>query len=177
MVGRVDVDLRDFIDGLNAMVEAGEDLRPVWREIRRTAHADLKAKKTGSDGARWPKYARSTVHRFLHHGERKNLRRRNTYRRGRRKGKLTRTGIARYHNMLGAVKSAYRFELTKTELAAISRMHWTDVHQTGGVAGNRARIPKREFAWFSQIVIDETVSLIKEWIIDAYLKGLKARLG
>jgi phage gpG-like protein len=163
----VDVDLSDTLKGLDQIQRAGADLRPIWRLARRRIVDDVKSHFAEGQGpeAGWPYLAPSTIHRRL---QARGM----TYRRGRRKGTPTMKAIGRggrltEGRLLGRLKNAWEFEITPREFVMRSMVPWADVHQTGGIGRNGARIPARPFAWVS----DRVIGLIAEAIRD-YMAGV-----
>lgn len=147
MAGLIEVDLDDVFAGLNEMVKAGRDLRPVFKDARKDLRVDLKAHfdaASGPDGA-WAPRAPSTVARILSTGgHRRNVT---------RKGKVKKGAARRLANQLGRLKSAWRITYDKGQLVATSNVKWAGIHQFGGMAAKRALIPARPFAWVSDVFL------------------------
>lgn len=162
MAELVKVDLDDVYEGLDALVRAGRDLRPVWREVRGGLRGDLKNhfdQRQGPEGA-WAPPAASTIERLLRQGGRSaNIN---------RKGQLKRRAARRLANQLGRLKSAWTIAYTRGSLTGESKAPWSGIHQDGGVAGRGARIPARPFAWvtdsFLGVVADSVLKYLgKAW--------------
>jgi hypothetical protein len=155
MAGLVEVNLDDVFDGLDSMVKAGKDLRPVWKAVRGGLRKDLQghfASRSGPEGP-WAPPAHSTIERLLSVGGRKK----NVT----RKGTLKRRAARRLANQLGRLKSWWKITFTPGSLTAASGADWSDVHNTGGTAGRGARIPQRTFAW----VTDGFVGAVTEAVL------------
>lgn len=163
VLGRVDVDVRDVVQGMDALVRRGRDLRPVFRELRTPFRADLKnhfGERAGPDGA-WAPYAASTLERFRRG-------RGNVRRRGARKGQVTKRGARRLANQLGRLKSSFIFRAGRKDLEAVSRVPWGGVHQFGGSAGRGAQIPSRTFAWVSDTFALAAATQIRDYILEVW---------
>lgn len=143
MASLVEVQLDDVMDGLDKMVRAGKDLRPVWKAVRRGLFDDLHqhfSDRQGPEGA-WAPRAQSSVERLLQpHGGKSRIT---------RKGTLKRKYARILVNQLGRLKSWWLIKYDRGSLSATSGAKWSGIHQEGGVAGRGARIPARPFAWVS----------------------------
>jgi phage gpG-like protein len=138
------VDTSRAVKRLERGKKAARNLRPVFGEIRPAVTKDLGehfARGQSPDGA-WPRPARSTWERLKQN-------RRNTYKRGRRKGRLNARGLRFFMNQLGRLKGFYRFKVSAVSMLVRTPLFWAGVHQHGGTVGHGARVPKREYMWAS----------------------------
>lgn len=145
------VDISDVLRGLEAMRARGMDLRPVFRAVRVQLKADVAqhfARKEGPDGA-WAPRAASTI-------ERAKQNRGMTFKRGGRRGQLTKRGQRRLGPQLGRFRfpNAYRFIVTRQAIEMRAKGDWAGVHQFGGVVGHGAVQPERTFLWASDSLVD-----------------------
>lgn len=154
----VDAELRDIDRRAN-------DLRPVFRVIRRDVNEELKEHFERGEGPAgdWPAWSQATTEKFLGRLDSRG-RRENVYNRGARAGQLNRRGMRRALNMLGRLKSAWDFQMDRTTLMATSRVPWSGVHQDGGKAGRGARVPARPFMWITQGLQARAASLIARYV-------------
>lgn len=138
------VDTRRAKRKLDRIKRSANNLRPVFQVVKKPLRADIAdhfARTMGPDGA-WP--GRSTAAYDRLRGQRGN-----TYRRGRRKGRLNARGVKRFRNQLGRLKGSYRYKTATKRFEMWSRVPWATIHQSGGVAGRGVRIPARPFMWAS----------------------------
>lgn len=159
------IDDRDVLAGIRELEKRGQDLRPVFREIRPLIRRDIVEhfqRRSGPSGG-WPKWSRSYVEKRL--GGAGVLSKRHK-RRGRRV--LTKRGRKRFGNMLGALKSAWKFRLGRQILEATNIVPWAGVHQFGGMAGRGASIPARPFAYVSPETVAEATKRIRDYVRAAF---------
>lgn len=105
-------------------------LRSMRTPVRRDQMAHGRA-AAASDGA-WPKRAAATVEG-----------------RGKKRAKIRR------RRLLGKLSSAIKIFIDRSTLTVQSMVKWSAIHQHGGIAGRGARIPRREFLWFSPDFLSE----------------------
>ena len=164
MAGFIEVELDDVLDGLDAMVRAGRDLRPVWRAAKKDLREDLKqhfADARGPDGA-WAPRAQSSVERILGAGGR----RRNVT----RKGAVKKGAARRLKNQLGRLRTAWRITYSARQIEATSSVKWAGVHQYGGTAGHGSSIPARPFAWVSDVLLGKIAISVRDHIAKGWEK-------
>jgi phage gpG-like protein len=175
------LDMSDVVRGFEAVGRAARDLRPAWKDIRPFVRQDLREHFASAESpmGTWPKWAASTMERFRgarrsvgpgpyshEHRDRVHARHKNT----RADGRLNAGGIRRLQNMLGRLKSAWRFLSSRMELAAESLVSWADVHQVGGVAGHGSEIPARAFAWASSLLTFKVAGRIAQHMQEAWAR-------
>lgn len=164
MAGFVEVELDEVFDGLDAMVRAGKDLRPVFKAAKADLIADLKdhgEHATGPEGA-WPPRSPATVEKILSTGgQRKNLT---------RKGRVKRGAAKRLGNVLGILPRTWRIRYDRRTLEAISPVSWSAVHQEGGRVGKGAYLPARPFAWVSDALLAKIANRVAEHVEKGWQK-------
>lgn len=160
-----EIDLRDALDGIDAMRAKGMDLRPVWRAMRPLIKQDLLSHFAAAEGpgGMWPQLAPSTVARRL---AGKGM----TYKRGRRSGQATKRAQKKLSldRLLGRLKTAWRFESTPGQLVVRSMASWADVHQMSGHGNHGAQIPMRQFAWASDRVFGAITDTVQAFVRSAW---------
>lgn len=164
---RAHVDWREVSAALKDAKAAGKNLKPVWKVIRRPLledQANHAKAQAGPDGG-WPPHSRSYVLRRrarprVRVGPQLQRRRRNR-----------RRIVQRKLRMLGRLPKALRILATSNSISAISRVAWSGVHQTGGMAGKGRRMPRREFLWIGRGVLLYTVILLDKHIVEAFDRG------
>lgn len=134
------VDLRSVEEGLLKLKKAGFSIASVMRDFRREARADQLEhgkKRQESSGSKWAPRATSTV-----------------------QGRGAKRARMRKRRPLGRLSSAIDVKASARGMVVTSRVKWSGVHQDGGVAGHGARIPKREFLWWSPSLLAEVAHAI-----------------
>lgn len=137
------VDLSDVERGLAALYAQRQSARLTFDLLRRPARRDQidhGRKQSGPDG-RWPRRVRQ-----------------------RRNGKPIR------RRLLGRLTSAIFTKVSKKALTLESRVKWSQIHQEGGRAGGRARIPERRFLWWSNELLSEAQKLIARGLQKVWAK-------
>lgn len=123
------------------------DLRPAWKEARGPLRADIREHRAAQSGpdAAWPARASST---------------------------RTRTsGRRRARPILGKLPTALTTISDRRRVAMRSRVAWSDVQQSGGVAGHGARIPARPFLWASDKVLKQIADIVSKTLAAIAGKG------
>lgn len=150
MEPKLDLDLRDVFDGFEDMKRAARSLKPVFQrlvpDMRRDQESHF-ADQKGSESA-WPPRADST-----------RKRRKKSARRG----------------LLGKLKTAFRVEFSRDEIAAFEIVAWSGIHQEGGTAGHGAVIPQREHMYMSTTFLNIADERIGEHVFGAWQRGAKKR--
>jgi phage gpG-like protein len=158
MRGRVGVDLRDVVDGYDAMIKRGRSFLPVWQELKPAMKKDLASHRGGPDGS-WPMLAPSTI-------EARRAIRSRTYTRGKNKGKVRKRISGSLQ--LGKLRTAWSITPQDKGVIAESKIQWSSVHDEGGAAGRRSQIPQRTFAWVSDDFITKAATLARDYIQAAF---------
>lgn len=144
----LDLDLRDVFDGFEDISRAARNLTPVFQrlvpDMRRDQESHF-AEQKGTDAA-WPPRAASTM---------------------KRRGKSARGGL------LGKLKSAFRVEFSRVEIAAFEIVEWSGVHQDGGRVGHGAVIPQREHMYMSTTFLNIADERIAKHVFGAWQRGAK----
>jgi hypothetical protein len=150
--GRVDLDLRDVIDGFEDMRGAAKNLMPVWQRLLPLFRSDVKSNaksRSDDEGKAWPKHSSATIEK------RRSLR---------RKGRKVPRGI------LGKLRFGFAFDRDRTQIQARSKVDrfrtgtvGAEIHQDGG-----GRTPKRTFAYVSDRMIDVALDEIVEHVTGAF---------
>jgi phage virion morphogenesis protein len=137
-------DVSDVEEGLRALLVQGShakglaDLRAPLRDDQRD-HAKA---QEGPDG-KWAPRARATVEK----------------RRRMKARKLVRGPNRKLLNSLP--RRTITVKATPRKLFAASKVPWAGVHQHGGTAGHRARIPARPFLWFSEQFLEKALVVLR----------------
>lgn len=71
----------------------------------------------------------------------------------------------RRRRLLGRLSSAVNTSVRGGKLVVESQIKWAGVHQRGGTAGRGARIPAREFLWWSEDVLDFFAKQIADYLV------------
>lgn len=164
MAGWIEVELDDVFDGLDKMVAAGKDLRPVFRATRADLRNDLKdhfEHAQGPDGSWAPRNPATVEHILSTGGRARNIT---------RKGRVKRSAAKRLANVLGRLRSAWKISYDKRSLEATSIVPWAAVHQYGGVAGRHAHIPARPFAWASDTLLGTLAARVAAHVLAGWPK-------
>jgi len=145
-----DVDVSDVIEGLRGMMARGQDLRPIFRDVRELLKLDVEehfANQQGDDG-QWAPRARSSIERMR---GAKGM----TRRRGKLKGSFTKRGARAFVGQLGRFKyvNTYKFDVTATSISMRARGAWAGAIQYGSTGHNGARVPARPFLWASEALV------------------------
>lgn len=169
------VDISSVHEMFRTLEGRSADLRVPFRQIRRDVNQDLLEhfeQKRGPAGG-WPDWAASTEEKFL--GWRNNRptgrrahgwgSRANVHNRGKKRGQLTLRGAKRRGNVLGKLKSAWRFLIDKASLIAISRVPFSLAHQDGDIVGHGARLPARKHMWLSPEVVVRATRTLLDWVM------------
>ena len=166
----VDVDLRDLDKAFKRLERRGADLREIWRQVKRPfRQAQIKHIRDQRDdkGSKFRTLSLQTrLKRIGSSGRGKSFTKR---------GKLRKPVRRRLNKVLSAkLLSKVKFEVTPLSLSIESNIvgksgkKWPGVHQHGGRAGRRARIPKRTFMYvddelLARIVRDIQSALTRAW--------------
>jgi phage gpG-like protein len=145
-------DMRDALAGLDAMDRQAEQKAAImFKELAKPARADVRQHQRDRKGiaSSWPNRAQSTVAR----ARRKSSRKR---RKGRRAG------------LLGGLPSTWKTSTNASELKLSHRVKWATIHDEGGTAGKGARIPKRQFMYWSPEFLEESVEAFAEFVMGAW---------
>jgi len=138
----VELDLRDVLEGMDAMRRRALELREFWEAVKPIAKADLEQHfedAEGPDGP-WEGRAATTKER------RPRLRRK----------------------LLGRLKTAWRSVIGEHALVLYPAIFWAGVHDQGGEAGHGARLPARPFAWISDETQDVVRDALGDYIAEAW---------
>ena len=141
----VTVDIGDVDRGLDAMQRRAHLLGFAFRALKKPMREDQRdhAKaKEGPDGA-WP--ARKVLGSSPRKGRRRRARR-----------------------LLGKLPNAIIVAAESDRIIARSRASWSAVHQDGGRAGHGAVIPRRQFLWISDELMNKAVEVIGEYVIGGW---------
>lgn len=125
--------------------------RAAFREVGIHARQDQSlhdAKHEGPDGP-WPALHPSTVARYA-------------------KKAKTKRGKARPRKLLGRLPRALRTIITGSSIRVVSRVKWAFVHQAGGRAGRGARIPRRQFLWISDRLMQRSSRVFQQHLLKAW---------
>lgn len=146
------VDLRGFNERMGGGLRAVKSLAPALRLLRSPARADQRdhgKKAEGPGGQNWPGLARSTLERRAADGRAKRLAK--AGRVGKRKSRRRR--VLKQRKLLGRLPSLWDSKVDAMSLTLTHKVRWAIVHLKGGRAGHGARIPGRDFAWWSDEMI------------------------
>jgi hypothetical protein len=142
------VELKDVEDGLFGLSKRATELKQgFWRGAKASARYDLKQhglQTMGPNGA-WPGLSKASQERndlITSGGSRSR-------RGGRKRSPLGRPREILLGN-LGKITTAWKTFEDPEQLKFRQMVDWADVHNSGGVAGRGARMPSREFAYFSE---------------------------
>lgn len=137
------VDLSHVERGLEALYAKGRDTRPVLASMRVPARRDQVQHGRAQSGpeAKWKPRAASTT-----------------------EGRSKRRRRIRRRRILGRLSSAVVTRVARGGLVVESQVAWSEIHQSGGVAGRGSKIPARPFLWWSQQILDEVAGRIVEHI-------------
>lgn len=125
--------------------------KAAFREVGMHARQDQTlhdVKHEGPDGP-WPALHPSTVARYA-------------------KAAKAKRGRARARKLLGRLPKALQTIITGSSLKVRSRVKWAFVHQAGGRAGRGARIPRRQFLWISDRLMQRSSRVFQEHLLKAW---------
>ena len=141
---------REVMDALKRMRHHRGTFAPAFHDLKKHWREDLKAhaaRNTGPDG-KWEQRASSTTSRMTRtargQGDFAFQRDRDSKRRTRSRKKR-----ASKRNLLGKLPSAVTFRARKNSLLGVSKVAWSDIHNTGGRVGRGAVLPARPFLFVS----------------------------
>lgn len=125
--------------------------KAAFREVGAHARQDQAlhdAKHEGPDGP-WPALHPSTVARYAKMAKAKR-------------------GKARARKLLGRLPRALKTVITGSSIRIVSRVKWAFVHQAGGRAGRGARIPRRQFLWISDRLMQRSSRVFQQHLLKAW---------
>lgn len=157
------VDLADAFEGLGNMRRRAELGRDFFNALRPDARRELRmhaSRRKGPSGAWAPPSRKTRVYEA-----RRDLGGRFMQGRTRRKGKP---------GTLGALTRSWSVKADDNGIHFLSKVPWADVHNSGGVAGKGARIPKREFGYFSEEFVTYAQNRYVSYVVAPFDKGGKA---
>lgn len=133
---------REVLAAIRLMKAHRGSWSPVFKELKKPWREDLKAHAAREEGpdARWAKRAVRT------------------HLRGRRKkGQALKGGGKRMvrrgsRRLLGKLPSAVTFRVSRGSILGVSKVPWSEVHNTGGKVGRGSMLPKREFLYVSPAI-------------------------
>ena len=140
---RASVDLSDAERGLSNLRNAGVNLRPAFAQMRKPFRDDQRAHAKAAEGPEtsWPARAASTRKRM---------------------------GGGRRKKLLGRLPAAVSVKVESRAIWVVSKVKWSDVHQTGGTVGHGARIPARPFLWVSDQMQDTAIAIVAKHLTGAF---------
>lgn len=136
------IDDREVLAAFDRMERRAERGRAFFTELKTPAKADIRdhqKRREAPGGTRWPGYALST--------------------RARR-----RVGRRLLKRLPGILKSY----VDEDDLTLRSPVDWAPAHIKGGVAGNGARIPRRDFLWFKREFLEKVKAEFAEFVTKAW---------
>lgn len=147
------VSLAEVEAGLERMHRAGVDLRALFRSVRKELREDQRAhaKEQRGPGGAWPTLAASTVeHRKARAGKQ-----------GRKRRRKLKTATAK---KLGRLPGAYKIEISRLSIKAISRVKWSGAHQGGARVGHGSNLPDRTFLWASSGLLEAVARRVMAYL-------------
>ncbi len=149
--GETDVDLRDVLQGIDAMGRVFEKYgEAIFTEVGVDVKADMREqKRAGSSvlGEVWAARAASTQERGKRAGKRK---------------KSARTGL------LGRIPTAWKAEADKHGVTLTNKVPFANAHHTGATVGHGATLPARPHQDLNPERIDDAVEALKERALDLW---------
>jgi hypothetical protein len=154
-------------------------MRRVWTSVRPLVRQDITEHFRAGDSpaGSWAPWAASTMERFRgarrsvgpgpyshEHRDRVHARRKNV----RADGRLSAGGIRRVQNMLGRLKTAWRFVARARELIAESVVSWADVQHVGGQVGHGATLPARAWMWMNDALVGTIGAIIVQHLAEGW---------
>lgn len=170
----VRVDLKDVEAGLDAMKAAAGEMRRVMVALKPFARRDQEAHALShmSSTGPWPARASSTLERVQKRAKLVVARTQTTRR---KKGSLTGGSKIVTHRRatepLGSLPKSLRLRARADELIGDSPVAWAGAHNKGGIVGRRAKLPAREFLWWSPEFVELAVNAIEDYVITPWRKG------
>lgn len=140
----------DVVKRLEAAAAAGAALGPMWRDLKADMRADQlqHAKEQAGPDGKWPARAPSTIEK---------LRTRSAS--GRRR---------RARRPLGKLPGSTTYTATSRSVLGISRVPWSDVHQTGGRVGKGHILPARPYLWISDGLAEKVARAIEKRVMRGF---------
>lgn len=178
----VQVKLGDVERGLGDMEARASTLNSVFQALKRPARQDQEdhaRRAMGRDGP-WPRRSQATLEKLDDRVSRIVIskRKRKSWRAGTR---VTIRTVKRQiaSNILGRLPGGVRFSVRGgRELVGRNRVTWSGVHNEGGVAGHNARIPEREFLWFSDRFLEVMTDAVELHVVSGWDPSIRVkRLG
>lgn len=145
------IDSRQVEAALDRLQRAGKNLRPVFTKARKALRKDIAEHADREEGptGRWQRLSAWTVLKLQARAGRQG-----TKRRSHKIGPVRPPG----GRILRRLPKAFKITTGADFIRATSRVTWSGVHWEGGRAGRGAVIPKRDWMWVSdrmvQIVAD-----------------------
>lgn len=157
------VELADVFEGLGNMRRRAELGRDFFIALKPDARSDLamrRHQRKGPSGA-WPPPSRKT----RVYEAKRDLGGRFMQGRTRRKGKP---------GTLGKLTRSWSVKADDNGIHFLSKVPWADVHNSGGIAGKGARMPKREFGYFSPEFVEHASRKYVSYVVAPFDKGGKS---
>jgi phage gpG-like protein len=70
--------------------------------------------------------------------------------------------------LLGKLPNAVVITASSTSVVARSRAAWSSVHQDGGRAGKGAVIPRRQFLWISDELLQTAADVVADHVVEVF---------
>jgi phage gpG-like protein len=154
------IDLTAVDQRLANIETRGKRARPAFRELRAPLRADQRSHAKGQQGPNgsWPARSQLTESRRKAHAKNARANKKRLHPK-----KFKTRPIPK--RILGRLPGALLLEAGDLFVKAVSRVPWSGVHQDGGNAGKRAKIPERTFLWLSDAIVAKAREVLLKHVL------------
>ena len=150
--------------GIRAMQRQAERRKVFFQTLKKPAKQDVRdhQKAKRGESAAWPPLDPDTLAK---------RRRRPGRRPGRRSARARAPGRrqrGRQPQLLGRVPRAWKTFLSEDHFKLRNMVRWSGIHNTGGVAGRRARMRRRQFAYFSRAFLNDALAAYGAFVLQGW---------
>lgn len=141
---KFDIDTREWMQAFARLEKQNGKTKIFFEALKpdgRQEIRDHQKKRQNPEGDKWPGYAASTKNR-------------------------RRTG----RRLLKRLPRILKSHVQTDSLTFRSPVAWAGVHINGGTAGNGARIPRRDFMWFSRPFMESVSDDLAKWVFKKWEK-------
>lgn len=170
----VKINLEDVEKAIASSKALGRELGRVFQALKPWAKRDQldhAARTQGPDGP-WPVRARATLERRLQRS-RVVVTRRQTSRARKGSGGAGSSIVTRQRATwpLGTLPRSIRYRAERDALRATSGIDWAQAHIDGATVGRGAKLPSRNYLWFSDPFLDLVAGTIEDFVIAPWRGG------
>lgn len=169
----VRVNLADVDKAIRESKALAGELGRVFRALKPWAKRDQldHAARTQGPNGPWPVRARATLERRQQRARVVVTRRQTT--RARKGGGAGASIVTRQRATwpLGTLPRSIRYRSERDALRASSGIDWAQAHIDGAIVGRGAKLPARDYLWFSDPFLDMVAATIEDFVIAPWRDG------